>query len=553
MDTLLWFKEHAGVVADDRLKVGDSLIDREASGLGLFVDGEVPRNGVIELLRIPKSITFDINTIQSIVNDEWQYIYGANCTRTKDEVARWFKKFSSYLQENRLLDSILSETNIITFYFILFDEIQHELELPAMLKYYLNNVLLTTNIGQRNITSAEFQQYFDSITPLSNIIKHYSSLFPSSNNIEQIYFAVVSRVLEIPASIDESEDFVVNTTLVPVLDFANHDNRRKNAWYDIDRKTNDVLLIYDCQSSDKEVLISYSPGEEINNFLTVYGFIPSTASYYNLSFDREFLNKDKIGLFYKWFDINPVLQLIKYDKNWYISDDLQLTELLIPFSNKSNNGSIIWEFNKNCYKDFSYIHTLTKNNKKTINQYRKYISETQQNRRIDSMRLPQLAWSLIYTSNDVSSKLRPSKDIAIDILFSGGVNAELFESFMSFLKEYIQWRIKKLNIILNKDRNGSFHQFVVAELDVLNTLKNSKLDNNIFWSELDIKRKECPLPPGLNEFQYIEFKANSLETEIELDDEFNPDEYTDNIDFEIERYSEFFELVDNGQIQYLRF
>lgn len=92
---------------------------------------------------------------------------------------------------------------------------------------------------------------------------------------------VRSRVLEIPESCGEGDDFVVNTSLVPVLDYVNHDNSEQNAWFDVDRNTGDVLLIYQhdkSHDSEIQVYISYTPTEDMTSFLFLYGFLPNSSS-----------------------------------------------------------------------------------------------------------------------------------------------------------------------------------------------------------------------------------------------------------------------------------
>lgn len=160
----------------------------------------------------------------------------------------------------------------------------------------------------------------------------------------QIYKAVKSRVLEIPHPVEEDlDDFVTNVTLVPFLDFSNH-VAANNAYFDIDRATGNVLLKLDhlkIQSSPVEVCISYSPVEEIQSFISTYGFIPESKGQLQVfnwkleSFD-ELMNQynhtknvpyTKIG---KWLQIIPAVQLV-----------LQNDKVMINLS--SNPLSILFE------------------------------------------------------------------------------------------------------------------------------------------------------------------------------------------------------------------
>ncbi|VEU20203.1 DEKNAAC101032 [Brettanomyces naardenensis] len=104
----------------------------------------------------------------------------------------------------------------------------------------------------------------------------------SGVQIQQLITAIRSRILEIPRSDHGDEDnFVTDITLVPLLDFSNHDNYKVSAYFDVDRKNSDVLLKLDHnkfskEAEDEEIFISYSKTEDINRFFLNYGFIPKS-------------------------------------------------------------------------------------------------------------------------------------------------------------------------------------------------------------------------------------------------------------------------------------
>ncbi|GMG21638.1 unnamed protein product [[Candida] boidinii] len=163
----------------------------------------------------------------------------------------------------------------------------------------------------------------------------------------QILSAVSSRTLEIPRQVDndsegEGDDFTIDVTLVPILDFVNHDNIKLNSFFDIDRETNDIILKLDFELYDKncreiressnskeiEIFISYSPIEEIFKFFFNYGFIPKIITGDESGDERivqvidipfigyfKFPNCDKIEEFVYKYKINPNIQFTITNKN----------------------------------------------------------------------------------------------------------------------------------------------------------------------------------------------------------------------------------------------
>lgn len=142
----------------------------------------------------------------------------------------------------------------------------------------------------------------------------------------QILQAVKSRVLEIPHSLDDGsdEDFYTNITLVPLLDFCNHLNENK-AYFDVDRKSNDVVLRVKngvLDGSKFELTISYSPTESIQHFFKTYGFVPQQFSQpqlfeLRLSDLNEHVSaiqnaRTDYAKAAKWLHVLPQVQLVVY-------------------------------------------------------------------------------------------------------------------------------------------------------------------------------------------------------------------------------------------------
>lgn len=97
----------------------------------------------------------------------------------------------------------------------------------------------------------------------------------------QLFQAVRSRSLEIPKEAEggnPDSEFQTNVTLVPILDFANH-NRENNAYFDVDRENFDIVLKLKRDAIKEEpfeVTISYDPVDTKPEFYLTYGFLTET-------------------------------------------------------------------------------------------------------------------------------------------------------------------------------------------------------------------------------------------------------------------------------------
>ncbi|EDO17032.1 hypothetical protein Kpol_530p1, partial [Vanderwaltozyma polyspora DSM 70294] len=568
-DVLEWFRDNTDVSVHDGVSVEHSDPNDEVKGFGLFLDkNSISLNeDLIELLRIPKKHTYNIDTILELINDETNYSSNEQYEITTSAIKEYFSNFTVYLENANVLMYILNENNILAFYFILFELlIENGYELPKVITFYLQNVLMTTSVFHKDIVESNLMlEYFGHYgTPiiLNDVIGYFNYYFDNIENIKkitkdtikQLYFAILSRCLEIPEEIRSSptsvsankssddggddnddddddddddldeegngDDFVVNSTLVPLLDFCNHSNDLQNAHFDVDRFTGDVLLMIDLKKYKNlhakkihkdtkfEIYISYSPKEEIFTFLNSYGFIPDSkvhgCQYYNLSLDRNFLKTFKLsnglqlGLFYKWFSIKPIIQLVKEEDQWNIYDGVpwernpQFLETILPFvSINANKNQVVWSYNEKSSKSFAYMHQIINDGSKDdlgdlVSAYRDFIFLKENDLYVDRIGLPQLAWTLettIQPADEIVSEIlatkiksRPSLRESMDqILIDGIVNVDTRFSFLSFLNDYAKWRIQKLQdckIKISPSSNPIL-QYINFESSVLKQLQKN--------------------------------------------------------------------------------
>ncbi|CCD23826.1 cytochrome c lysine N-methyltransferase NDAI_0C01650 [Naumovozyma dairenensis CBS 421] len=496
-EVLTFFQENANVKVHPavHLKLDNGADGRKGYGLNINlqkVQGLSHKNDDLILLRIPHNSTFNIETTLRLVRDSSQFTSTKAFEKTDKIRQEMFKKFKEELVRKSFQ---YSETIFMTFYFILFDCLKTMYDLPKILTYYLNTVLLPTRINNislfdKYLLSTYYQYSIPTVTEetIEKLYSFFADNFPnqivSMGSIRQIYGAIISRCLEIPQEINrELDDCTVMTTLVPILDFVNHDINLKNAHYDIDRETNDVILILERSALEKykrtnvrdiEIFIDYGQTENVLPFALTYGFFPSlkTSQYevWNISFDRDFLKNSKgslqngnLRLFYKWFGINPVIQLVRIKEKsvysqWYINDSSHnFIDLLLPFlpSFEGNSGSC-WKYDPETDSTFTYFccHNDTSKVKSNseedsiVTAFKKAIENKEQDGN-DIMNMPPLAWSFSFYSKDHNKICQEvvSKNEAIGILqdcLEDDMYLQAISSFLNFLKDYIIWRIGKL-------------------------------------------------------------------------------------------------------------
>ncbi|CAH2355340.1 hypothetical protein CLIB1423_25S00100 [[Candida] railenensis] len=198
--------------------------------------------------------------------------------------------------------------------------------------------------------SSQLKRYTDLNSELGKLLKKEDSAIIKLQAFKQIEAAVRSRVLEIPyedrassaEAIIESEgkedDYYTNVTLVPLLDFVNHSSElEKNAYFDVDKETGDILLKLKegVQISEgTEITICYSPTQNIQAMVKTYGFIPTLAEkgavqLFELILPPTFLNpylqrfnndeNTDFATILKWLQIFPLVQLVLINGKVYIN------------------------------------------------------------------------------------------------------------------------------------------------------------------------------------------------------------------------------------------
>ncbi|KAG0675557.1 cytochrome c lysine N-methyltransferase [Pichia californica] len=297
-----------GIIINPQVKIKET----EDKGIGVFYnfDCNFNSNGEpIELIRIPQLSSYNIYTLKKLINDKLD-------DKDSKVIKRVLMIIFSKMNGN-------SESLILISYFIGFllicnkekklndnnninnnNNDDNNNKWKDEIKVYLN-ILLNTNVGnlyldQQDILQ-DFLSYFQGNAIIQNSIiditsgiwvditesinEEFSENFKiiKIEEVLQICSAIRSRVLEIPREIynkeGDDDDYYVDVTLVPILDYVNHDNLLKNAYFDIDRETKDIILFYERKSSinkefEVEVFISYDIFEDLHSMFINYGFLP---------------------------------------------------------------------------------------------------------------------------------------------------------------------------------------------------------------------------------------------------------------------------------------
>ncbi|GAV55092.1 hypothetical protein ZYGR_0AS04150 [Zygosaccharomyces rouxii] len=557
-----WFLKNTAIRLHQSVRIDKSAIDDPASGYGVFVD--LPKIGVpngskntLELMRIPRMITFDVHTVFQLLNDGTWYSSRQEFERTEQK----FKDVFARMLEYEGMVELLNESNTLVGFFLICEMLKNDFELPPALVYYLDNVLLKTTIGNAakhvELLMKYYNQYLEShfLSKTLGKFEQFADEIPRET-VRQVFAAVKSRCLEIPQELDQhSDDFVVNSTLVPLLDLCNHDNR-PNSHFDVDRETGDVVLLLDLdkfkplEGTWQEVFISYSPFVEIFSFHNNYGFVPSSDDFQflNVSIEREFLSHQKVGnrdlrLFCKWFKINPVVQLIGYKGKWYINDTLEeFALLLLPFLPLPDDFTkSCWHYDDRNYETFAHFHQFLHNNDFTdfphSLKFYKHEIHQQENQDCDIIGFPQLAWCFRYKEDGEVLRRRVEQIDALELApFEDREQFDLtIERFKEFFVDYLDHR--ESTLMGYHGDNGSFNQLLRIELDVLQQLRNGlKQDQLEFWSDVNIGAIEVPQLPFLSRPKDPEMQnKEDLELDLEMLSirPYNPRELTDFYDEEL--------------------
>ncbi|CAI5756232.1 unnamed protein product [Candida verbasci] len=313
-DELIELVKEQGIKLHPKVSIGKS----ELGGVGLSFNPEnLKENEEIELLRIPKSSVFNINTLLEVLQDY----------KGKEGIE------SDIIIELLTLIEPNNETHIIITYFIAFKYIEKLKSLPGYIQEYLKILSDTFTISYPEEDVKGADKWIIEYKQMANRIKEEYECINSKMaekfdiSIEfseywQIYQAIRSRILEIPQ--EEEDGYSIDITLVPILDFVNHEHQN-NAHFDIDKQTNDIILLLDkIPSSEKfEITINYSPENEIVYFYKNYGFRPKSKNNYqviNLSIREYIAEKFKDGLMIcKWIGIYPEIQIIFNDDEVFMN------------------------------------------------------------------------------------------------------------------------------------------------------------------------------------------------------------------------------------------
>lgn len=343
-------------ISENKIKVHQGLTVKRSDlgGAGIFfkaTEDDLKKNEDIELVRIPSHCTLDymslLHILEEVKNEE-----------EKNEPKSW--KESDIIKHAIRSIEPQGEMEIVFAYIVSFaicKELRHgdygSNSILHKFGPYLDVLQSTPTIG-----SPDGDFFQDHVVNLMTIL--YRRLQQSYQKIKEgmvqlgvghdqlisldsyvkIYQAVNSRVLEIPhesygESQPDEDEFYTNVTLVPFLDFANHNSDiLNNAYYDVDRKTQDIILVFKSLFiSDKEVevTICYSPTESIPHFIRTYGFIPENQSVQllemKLSDDCIDRHVNRIQgtkdipyhLIMKWLHISPRYQLVVFPETVYIN------------------------------------------------------------------------------------------------------------------------------------------------------------------------------------------------------------------------------------------
>lgn len=398
------FKE-SGFEFHDGLSVGESAL----GGTGLFLNSPGKADEDLIVLRVPSRKAWDYVTLLGVLEElkkREKQEFGESATEEKEEVG--IKKDDkdgneenagenkenkdkesrsstpNILRESDVIMGTLkvceprTETQILTCYFAAFVILQN-LYRQAQgrdLEYYQGSplreldtyvdVLRSTWVCEfpESTSSADLfilllvelahehkDKYHEFLPLLTTECKLDISQYLTFDEYYQIVQAVQSRTLEIPHSLETSDDdFYVNVTLVPILDFANHDFAN-NSYFDVEKHTGDILLKVKAdfipQASKFELTISYSPDPNIQYFVHNYGFVPQNGKYFVERFDFSSVvpNYDYTR---QMMGYMPEAEIVHHDGKVYINLDENNLEAF--FGEISTDADLLLEVTKGSEK-----------------------------------------------------------------------------------------------------------------------------------------------------------------------------------------------------------
>ncbi|KAG7663719.1 CTM1 [[Candida] subhashii] len=372
------------------LKIGQSSL----GGIGLFLDKqeeEHPEEDYFEILRIPRSAVFDIVSLLNFLDElklrDRAYI-GEKPVRESELIVN-FLSIVEPNTETRILTTYFNAFKTLQNIHKQFPKSQYFKESPLhKFDPYLSILTNTSTLEYPEHTEHEDKFIMKCIKAdhavhdeYESLIEQLKILYMTRTELDfekllpfkecfQIHQAIRSRTLEIPRDVEtesaecaktesniseniqrrdsldvtmaldmktktlvigNNHDYVIDVTLAPILDFVNHCHFN-NAYFDVDRDTNDILLkfkkeIYDSMKMGEEIEVSicYSPEDDIQGFLFTYGFQPRmlpNKDYYQLcELQLDMLDhyiEDGL-LICKWLRILPQIQLIVNQEEIYFN------------------------------------------------------------------------------------------------------------------------------------------------------------------------------------------------------------------------------------------
>ncbi|KAG0661370.1 cytochrome c lysine N-methyltransferase [Maudiozyma exigua] len=536
-----WYVKSCGVKLESDITVSSSNVGDPASGNGLFVENKTYEHDERDLLlRIPKKTTFAVSTIQRLLLDESHYESRSDMKELNEKIKKIMIHVSQVAGE-----AFMTETIALAIFFIGFHT--YTWVCPKIFADYISKVLLDVEINvpiTRHTLFLDAYGHHPEVRKNEEVFERIKSFFGNKSthgdydvndkDMRHIYAAILSRILEIPVEISaDSDDFYTDITLVPVLDYVNHSTINPTCYFDIDRATNEILLKrndspYDDEKIAKqELYIEYYDTVEYTKFTFTYGFIPKIrndqTAYFNLSLERDSIPQ-YIRIFYKWFDINPVIQFYKNgeDGEWQVHSDIdEFIDILLPFIvDSSIEGTEVWTHNPHAFRSFPIFHG--NRDIESVRQFmpmmdfRIYSGERDNS---DAMKFPQIARTLKFRNEQNElKKRRPTKDQARahyrNLTDSDKVNT--IHKFRDFFNDYYgrrMWHLQRSvdNVTgpfamppYEKGECKSFLDLCNHEIQILERMKARGIENAIAYND-SLEQKplnSVPIPPASHSARY---------------------------------------------------
>lgn len=346
---LQWAAEK-GIIIHPDVSVDQSSL----GGFGMIAQKPLTEDTVA--LRIPQQCIWDISTLLELANTMKE----ADKTGTVASVFNTALTIGSSFTETAIVRNYMWALRILqsmrdtgTLDVVGMDRVDRYLDVLADTQVFdvdeqndCSDGLVQSQIKEKRKVAAEYKELIQSVPEAQSMLPLQQAF--------QLHQAVKSRVLEIPHAIEkmprdsedesgeerEGEDFTTNVTLVPVLDFANH-KFDKNAVFDVDRETNEVILRLESDVAiGEEICISYSTTKALDVYFRTYGFLPNSSGFFKWKIPHlsEVISQHTEGdhenyeYIAKWLHIYPYLSVIQgaNDLIWLDLSDFKLPLLMIP-------------------------------------------------------------------------------------------------------------------------------------------------------------------------------------------------------------------------------